>query len=538
MMHIVHMAAENDSLPGAKVGGVADVVRDIAPSLGDLGHRVSVVVPSSGFLHRVPGAEWTADIVFSFRGTLHQARMYRVPPKTPHPKVDHYVIDHPLLKTGHDETGKYRIYVHDPDDQPFFTDSSRFACFCSAAAAAVTQGAIAGVDVLHLHDWHMALVALLRQCHPASAPLQQIRTVFSIHNLGLQGVRPLDGSRSSLTAWFPGLSWQWLDVADPRWPDACNLMACGIRLADRVHTVSPSYAEEICRPDDPPHFYGAQGLEAVLAHEHRNGNLAGILNGCDYPADRHPPVMDMAEMIRHFQHRIIQWSAEAQTVPTSGFVALHNLAGLGQDLSKPLIKVCSVTRLTEQKVRLMLHGNDDEDCALARVLTALGNKGVYFLLGTGHERFEPLFTRLSARFPNFIFLNGFSDHIARILYANGDLFLMPSSFEPCGIGQMLAMRDGQPCVVHAVGGLRDTVRHDVNGFCFEGRDLDEQARNFVDTTCRAMDICKQDPETWARIKANASAARFPWEETARAYVEKLYRAPREMPAQETYQSPL
>ena len=521
-MHIVHMAAENDSLPGAKVGGVADVVRDIAPALGDLGHEVSVVLPSYGFLHRIPGAEWTADIVFSFRGSMHQARMYQVPAKTPHPKVDHYVIDHPFLAAGRDETGQYRIYVHDPDDQPFFTDSSRFACFCSAAAAAVTQGAIAGADVMHLHDWHMALVALLRQCHPASAPLQQIRTVFTIHNLGLQGIRPLDGSSSSLSAWFPDLAWQWLDVADPRWPDACNLMACGIRLADMVHTVSPSYAREICLPDDPPHFYGAQGLEAVLTHENQHGNLAGILNGCDYPAGRQSPVRDMPEMIRTLQHRIIQWAAAEQTVSSSTLVALHNLSGLFQRLSDPLIKVCSVTRLTEQKVLLMLQGQNEEDCALAQILTALGNKGVYFLLGTGHERFARFFTRLSARFPNFIFLNGFSDHIARILYANGDLFLMPSSFEPCGISQMLAMRDGQPCVVHAVGGLRDTVIDGVNGFCFEGRDLEEQARNFIDTFRRAVHLYENDPEKWQQIKDGAARARFLWQDAAQQYLEQLY----------------
>ncbi len=521
-MHIVHMAAENDSLPGAKVGGVADVVRDIAPALGDLGHQVSVLLPSYGFLHRVPGAEWTADIVFSFRGTTHQAQLFQVPAKTQHPNVHHYVIAHPFLEAIHGETGQFQVYVHDPDDQPFFTDSSRFACFCSAAAAALTQGAIAGAEVMHLHDWHMAIVALLRRYHPACAPLQQIRTVFTIHNLGLQGVRPLDGSSSSLSAWFPDLAWQWLDVADPRWPDACNLMACGIRLADRVHTVSPSYAREICRPDDLPRFYGAQGLEAVLTHEKDRGNLVGILNGCDYPAGRHAPVMDMSEMIRNLQHQVIQWSAAEQTVSSMAFVTLHNLSGLFECLSAPLMKVCSVTRLTEQKVLLMLQGQDGEDCALARILTSLGNKGVYFLLGTGHERFARFFTQLSARFPNFIFLNGFSDHIARILYANGDLFLMPSSFEPCGIGQMLAMRDAQPCVVHAVGGLGDTVRHEVNGFCFGGKDLDEQAQNFVDTFCRAVHMYENDPEKWQQIKQRAAEARFLWQDAAQQYMEKLY----------------
>jgi len=522
-MHIVHMAAENDSLPDAKVGGVADVVRDIAPALADLGHQVSVVMPGYGFLHRTKGAEQAANICFPFRGTLHEAQMYRVPAKRVHPRVDHYVIQHPFLEAVHAQTGRHQIYVHDPDDHPFFSDGSRFACFCSAAATALTQGAIPCADVMHLHDWHMALVALLRRYHPACAALKAIRTVFTIHNVALQGVRPLEGSSSSLSAWFPEITCQWLDVADPRWPDACNLMACGIRLADRVHTVSPSYAREICRPDDLPRFYGAHGLEAVLAHENDRGNLVGILNGCDYPAHRQAPIMDMSEMICRFQHQIMQWSAGRQTVSSAAFIACHNLSCLCQRLSCPRMVVCSVTRLTEQKVLLMLQGQDNEMSAIARILTALGADGAYFLLGTGDERFARFFTQLGARFPNFIFLNGFSDESARILYANGDLFLMPSSFEPCGISQMLAMRDGQPCVVHAVGGLRDTVHHGVNGFCFGGSDLDDQAQNFVDTTCQAIHMFRNDPEKWQNIKTGAAAARFLWQDAARQYGKNLYK---------------
>jgi len=523
-MHIVHIAAENDSLSGAKVGGVADVVRDIAPALRDIGHQVTVLIPSYGFLHQHTGTQWVADIRFAFRGTVQEAQLYAVPAKTAHENVRHLVIEHPALAAVHAGTGHHQIYVHDPDDQPFFSDGSRFACFCSAAAAALVQEAIPRADVMHLHDWHTALVALLRRYHPACAPLQRVRTVFTIHNLALQGVRPLTGSSSSLSAWFPDITWHWLDVADPRWPDACNLMACGIRLSDRVHTVSPTYAREICRPDDLPRFHGAQGLEAVLAHENDTGNLTGILNGCEYPENRHVPVMEMPEMLRSFQRRIMQWSAGGQTVSSAHFIASHNLSELLQRRNRPKMVLCSVTRLTGQKVSLMCQGQDHGMSAMARILRALGDDGVYVLLGTGHDAFVRFFIHLEAWFPNFIFLHGFSDQAARTLYANGDLFLMPSSFEPCGIGQMLAMRDGQPCVVHAVGGLRDTVIHGVNGFCFEGGDLDEQAQHFVDTACRAIDLFKSDPDKWRQIKNNAARARFSWQHAAQQYMEKLYNA--------------
>jgi starch synthase len=231
--------------------------------------------------------------------------------------------------------------------------------------------------------------------------------------------------------------------------------------------------------------------------------------------------MEMPEMLRGFQRRIMQWSAGRQTVSSADFVAGHNLSNLLQRRNRPKMLLCSVTRLTDQKVLLMRQGQDGMS-AMARILTALGDDGVYVLLGTGHEEFVRFFTRLEAWFPNFIFLHGFSDQAARTLYANGDLFLMPSSFEPCGIGQMLAMRDGQPCVVHAVGGLCDTVIHGVNGFCSRGRDLDDQAQHFVETACQAIELLKNDPDKWQQIKNNAAAARFSWQHAAQQYVEKLY----------------
>jgi starch synthase len=106
---------------------------------------------------------------------------------------------------------------------------------------------------------------------------------------------------------------------------------------------------------------------------------------------------------------------------------------------------------------------------------------------------------------------------------------MPSSFEPCGISQMLAMRDGQPCVVHAVGGLKDTVRDRVDGFSFTGRTLQERVDRFVQTTLGAVSMKREDPGQWNKIRENALSTRFPWSQTARAYLEKLYAGPRAAP---------
>lgn len=521
-MHIVHIAAENDALPGAKVGGIGDVVRDIAPAQAELGHKITVLIPSHGFLHLRKGAQPAASVWFQFRGFSHTAQLYDIPAKTPHPGVRHCVIHHPWLGAFDPATGRHRVYVNDAPDRPFYSDGSRFACFSSAASAVLSQGLVERPDVIHLHDWHAAYIALLRRFHPDCAALKTIRTVFSIHNLALQGVRPLRGSESSLEAWFPEITYNWLDVADPRWPDSANMMACGIRLSDKIHTVSPSYAEEICRPSNKPHFYGAEGLEAVLNYEKDNGGLVGILNGCAYPPDRRTPKMAFPELLKHFQNQIVQWSGRDQSLRSTHFIAYHNLSGLAERMTAPDMVLFSVSRLTEQKVLLMRQPAADGRSALEHILTELGEQDCFFLLGTGDTEYERFLTQLSSRFPNFIFLNGYSDRCADLLYANGDLLLMPSSFEPCGISQMLAMRDGQPCVVHAVGGLRDTVQHEVNGFAFNGTTVNEQVEGFIQSVRAATILLKKDPQLWQQMKNQAAAVRFSWQDTARSYVENLY----------------
>jgi starch synthase len=183
----------------------------------------------------------------------------------------------------------------------------------------------------------------------------------------------------------------------------------------------------------------------------------------------------------------------------------------------------AVTRVVEQKLYLMMAPVTGGRPALHAVLEALGSRGLFILLGTGNAGYEQFLSATSARFRNFIFLNGYSDEAARALYANGDLFIMPSSFEPCGISQMLAMRDGQPCVVHRVGGLKDTVTDGVNGFGFEGDTVSEQAERFVAACLRAVEMRRTEPEKWQAIRRNAAAARFSWDDTAAAYLAQLYR---------------
>ena len=336
-------------------------------------------------------------------------------------------------------------------------------------------------------------------------------------------MRPLRDNESSLEAWFPELNYDWSVVADPRWPDCFNAMAIGIRLADAVHTVSPSYAEEIQKPSQKPQFYGGEGLESDLIQAGRDGRLIGILNGCDYPSKPTAKRHKFSEMLDLFRTKAIRWAGVLDTVPTSQFMAYARALELGRSFSTPAIVLTSVSRIVDQKVLLLRETGSDGKSGLQGILEALGKNGCYMLLGNGDRQYEKFLTEMSARFDNFLFINGYSEQCADALYGGGDLFLMPSSFEPCGLSQMLAMRCGQPCLVHEVGGLKDTVQDGRNGFGFTGESLRSQVDNLVRTASKAVALKIDRPAQWRKICEKAAAARYRWRDSAAQYMEKLYR---------------
>jgi len=521
-MNILFVAAENGFLEGGKVGGIGDVIRHLPAALAAHNCHVTVVAPSHGFLHRHSGAVKVHAVSFLFRGYPHTAEIYEVRPATKQPAVTHLVIHHPALGAFDSFTGKFNVYTDDPPDRPFFTDAARFALFGSAVCATACSTLLDKIDCIHLHDWHAAFVALLRAFHPDYAELKKIRLIYTIHNLALQGVRPLRGNESALEAWFPELNYDWSQVADPRWPDCFNAMAIGIRLSDAVHTVSPSYAEEIQKPSQKPQFYGGEGLESDLIQARRDGRLFGILNGCDYPPERRARRYQFPDMLDLFRSRAIRWTGVWDTVPTSQFMTYARALELGQRVSSPSILLTSVSRIVEQKVLLLRESGSDGKSGLQGILQALGKNGCYLLLGNGDREYEKFLIEMSSRFNNFLFINGYSEECADALYAGGDLFLMPSSFEPCGLSQMIAMRHGQPCLVHEVGGLKDTVQDGHNGFAFKGDSLQSQVDGLVQTASQAVALKENNPEKWRKICKKAAATRYPWRDSAAQYLEKLY----------------
>ena len=189
---------------------------------------------------------------------------------------------------------------------------------------------------------------------------------------------------------------------------------------------------------------------------------------------------------------------------------------------RPKYVLTSVGRLVSQKASLLFEAMADGRTALEHVLADLGGQGIVIVLGSGESEFENRMAEIAERETKLLFLCGYSETLAAPLYRSGDLFLMPSSFEPCGISQMLAMRGAQPCVVHGVGGLKDTVDDGQTGFVFDGETTREQAENFVASVRHALAIKTRDGKRWRSIGIRAASMRFSWSVSALQTIEKLY----------------
>ncbi len=520
---VVMIATENDALKGAKVGGIADVIRDLPGELAPLGWDTTVIVPSYGFLHSINPSEKVADVTFPFGGREEFCEIWRVKPRgagKPHqpaapPETEQLIVHHPAI-------GGDPIYYDDVGEAVFARDSTKFALFCSAAGQYLRT--MEEPYVLHLHDWHTGYFFLLSQLHGAFAHLRPVRKIFTIHNVGYQGTRPIRTYPPSVEDWFPELlrKTEWIrEWQDPRYAiPTFTPMLAGIRHAAAVTTVSPTYAREITGPSDHANaIYGGEGLESALRAAHDESRLFGILNGVGYPGGSGRTGVD--------DRRLIE--------VVTGEVALDKNGGVSSfrdEIPERLARVLdgkgkflltSITRITEQKVRLMFEKGSDGSTALESIMALLErSNAAYIFVGSGSDQYEEFLKGTFLRHESFIFLNGFYQRSAEALFKRGNLFVMPSSYEPCGITQLQAMREGQPCLVHAVGGLKDTVSDGVNGFTFSGATLRAKVDNFVVAVRRALRIHAEEPARWADIATAARTARFGWAESARTYA-KLYR---------------
>ena len=510
MNNFLFVSAENDAIPNCKAGGMGDVVRDVPRQIAKKGDKVHVITPSYSRLHRNGGTLRT-KLNFDLRGIVYTAELYEVIPKKEVANIHHYVIHHPEIVGG----DIAHIYHNDPKE-PFYNDALKFIIFCTAVAEAIKKGSFGRLNVVHLHDWHSSLLLFLRAYSPVYANLQKLHFVYTVHNLAIQGIRPFQDNYSSIQNWFPNIEIDYEKLKDPRYEDCINLMAVGIRLADAVHTVSPSYKKDVLKPSRPPEFIGGEGLEIDLQKADKEKRLYGILNGCNYQNIR---TAEKGHIYKNTIRAIFQWLQQESKKYKADFLAHTGEKVIDILEERPSFLCSSVARLTEQKFYFFKRSPE----AFEQILSKLSKvNGVFMLLGTGAPEYEELFRELSYKHKNFVFTNGQSEDLIDSIYLESDLYFMPSLFEPCGISQMLAMRNGNPCYVHNTGGLKDTVKHLETGFSFDGETYDAKITAMLEGIDSVLDVFLNNKAQWNEIQLAAQKMRFTWKKSVDQYYLKLY----------------
>jgi len=472
-MKILMVCAE--FAPWAKTGGLADAVAGLSDALVAAGHDIRVLLPRYAHLEAPRGTPHTVEGI---------GGPFRVTEIEPDQKAEH---------AGR-RRGRARVFVLElgelTGDSIYTGDDRDAGRFLRLSAAAVSLSAADGwrPDVLHCHDWHTALVPVFQRLAPSSFA----RSVLTLHNVGYQGVfsdATLDEHGfAALEQVLP---------ADSRAGGGTNFLRAGVRAADRVTTVSPTYAEEIRRPE-----FG-MGLEDVLRA--RGSHLVGILNGVDYSvwSPDHDPYLPQ------------RYDATDLAPKRRLKELLLARLKLAPDAAAPVVGV--VSRLVSQK------GID----LLTAVMPALlqDTNASFAVLGTGDAAIAGEVRKLvEAHRTRVSFIEGYDEPLAHAIFAGSDLTVVPSRYEPCGLTQMYALRYGSIPVVRATGGLADTIRHFDpatgvgNGSVF--RDAHPQGVSWGIRTALGW---YADGDVWARVVRNAMANDFSWPRQVPHY-EELYRS--------------
>jgi starch synthase len=482
----------------AKTGGLADVAGSLPRALANRGHDCAVIMPLYRSIRtgKNPIVRTGHDLTIPIGNKSVQGHLWQS--TLPDSDVPVYLLEQPDYYERDDPAqgqGIYQFTLPNGQKRDYSDNCERFIFFSRAVLEALPLVDF-WPDVIHLNDWQTGLVAVyLQELYRHLPDYDRIRTLFTIHNIGYQGI---------FWHWdmlLTGLDWRLFNHKQLEFYGKLNFLKAGIVFADIITTVSPTYAREIQTAQ-----YGC-GLEGVLAERHRG--LFGIVNGVDYREWN--PATD--------PHLVAAYGVES--VGDKKLLckaALQRRFGLRSQPRAPLLGI--VSRLVEQKGLSLLIRTAD---------AILQDDVQLVLLGEGDAVYHRLFLDLRERYPQQVGITlGFDESLAHQIEAGADIFLMPSQYEPSGLNQLYSLKYGTVPVVRATGGLADTITdctpetlqdRSATGFSFGPF----TATAFLETVRKAVDYYRHHPDSWRQLMMTGMQQDWSWDRSAAEY-ERLYTA--------------
>jgi len=484
-LNILFVSSEVE--PFAKTGGLADVSCSLPKAIKELGHEIRIIMPRYRLiderkfkLHdiirlkdiQIPVGKKVeiGNIKSSFIDDLKD-------------KVQVYFLDNETY------FGRDGIYQSPTTKKDYKDNDERFIFFCRGVLETLKRLGWEP-DIIHCNDWQTGLVpAYLKTLYKSEPMFKSIKTVFTIHNMAYQGIFPKESfAKSNLPN----------DLFKPEGVEAYgnfNFLKAGIHFSDIITTVSEKYAEEICNSPE----IGA-GLNGLLSS--RRKDLYGIVNGIDYQA--WDPAKDDL-IYRKYDIKTIEAKIDNKRALLSKF---------DMEFSENLSVIGMISRLADQK------GFD----ILLEIIEDIFKYDIcIIMLVSGDNHYEKKLESIHKKYPQKLGLViGYNNELAHLIEAGSDMFLMPSKYEPCGLNQMYSMRYGTVPIVHATGGLDDTVEdYSGNGKGTGFKFYKYDSKELMKAIQRALKVFQQ-PEEWKRIMRNGMSKDFSWANSARKYI-NLYK---------------
>ncbi|MFH1612197.1 MAG: glycogen synthase GlgA [bacterium] len=470
-MKILFIASE--MIPYAKTGGLADVIGSLPQELFGLGNDVRVIMPKYEIIDdkKIPLKLEIKNLEISLNKNTKKIDVFSFKDKK---GVIIYFI-------ACDEFYK-RSELYGTKQGDYKDNDIRFILF-NKAVMEVIQKINFSPDIYHSHDWQSSLIPVYLKTIYANNPFfANKKSVFTIHNLAYQGLFEKESFNNT------GLEWELFTFDKLEYWNKFNFLKSGIIYADWITTVSSRYAKEFQTKE-----FGC-GLEEVLSY--RQNKISGIINGLDY---EYWDAEKDTDIIQNYNVKTINKKLKNKLI-------LQQENNLKVD--KDIFLIGMITRLADQK------GLD----IISPIIEKIIEEGMQFvLLGTGEEKYHTLFEKLSQKYKSCIGVHlCFDAKMSKKIYAGVDAFLMPSYYEPCGLGQLISLRYGTVPIVRETGGLADTI-NEKNGFIFE----EYSSGALLETIKNAHNVFKQNKKKWLEIVKNGMKQDFSWKKSAKEY-EKLY----------------